>query len=31
MGKRKLDDPDMGIRQAYKNLIEGLEKKEETN
>jgi len=27
MGKRKLDDPEMGIRQAYKNLIEGLEKK----
>jgi hypothetical protein len=28
MGKRKLDDPGIGIRQAYKNLIEGLEKRE---
>lgn len=28
MGKRKLDNPDMGIRQAYKNLMDGLEKKE---
>lgn len=28
IGKRKLDDKDMGIRQAYQNLMEGLEKTE---